>query len=82
MKSEIVIVGIGLTSKLAALALANDKCNITIIGNDNNKIESSNLSTFLSSSSLNFLKRYPKMKIEEAFSLEKRILNIPSSSNL
>ena len=33
-------------------------------------------------SSLNFLKRYPKMKIEEAFSLEKRILNIPSSSNL
>lgn len=56
MKSEIVIVGIGLTSKLAALALANDKCNITIIGNDNNKIESSNLSTFLSSSSLNFLK--------------------------
>ena len=33
-------------------------------------------------SSLNFLKRYPKMKIKEAFSLEKRILNIPSSSNL
>ncbi len=33
-------------------------------------------------SSLNFLKKYPKMKIEEAFSLEKRILNIPSSSNL
>lgn len=33
-------------------------------------------------SSLDFLKKYPKMKIEEAFNLEKRILNLPSSSNL
>ncbi len=32
--------------------------------------------------SLNFLKKYPKMKITEAYNLEKKILNIPSSPDL
>ena len=32
--------------------------------------------------SLSFLKKYPKMKITEAYKLEKKIINIPSSPNL
>ena len=54
-KTDIAIIGLGITSKLAALALAKDTRKVAIYGDENSKINSSNLVTFFSSSSLSFL---------------------------
>ena len=55
-KNEVVIIGSGITSKLMALTLASCDCNVKIVEKENNKANTSNLTTFLSSSSINFLK--------------------------
>ena len=54
-KTDIAIIGSGITSKLAALALAKDSRKVAIYGDENSKINSSNLVTFFSTSSLSFL---------------------------
>ena len=54
--TSIAIVGLGLTSKLTALALASKNTKVVIIGDENSKNQSSNLVTFFSSNSLDFLK--------------------------
>lgn len=51
---DIVIIGLGLTAKLTALALAKISCKIVIIGEENESINS-NLVTFFSSKSIRFL---------------------------
>jgi 2-octaprenyl-6-methoxyphenol hydroxylase len=54
-KTDIAIIGSGITSKLAALALAKDTRKVAIYEDENSKINSSNLVTFFSTSSLSFL---------------------------
>ena len=54
-KTDIAIIGLGITSKLTALALAKDTRKVAIYGDENSKINSSNLVTFFSTSSLSFL---------------------------
>jgi 2-octaprenyl-6-methoxyphenol hydroxylase len=54
-KTDIAIIGSGITSKLTALALAKDTRKVAIYGDENSKINSSNLVTFFSTSSLSFL---------------------------
>ena len=56
VKSEVAIIGLGITSKLAALALATDVRRVTIFSEENPKIYKSNLVTFFSLNSINFLK--------------------------
>ena len=56
VKSEVAIIGLGITSKLAALALATDVRKVMIFGHENPKIYKSNLVTFFSLSSIDFLK--------------------------
>jgi len=56
IKTDIAIIGLGITSKLAALALASDTRKVTIFGEDNSQSHSSNLVTFFSLSSIDFLK--------------------------
>ena len=48
VKSEVAIIGLGTTSKLAALALATDVRRVTIYGEENPNIYKSNLVTFFS----------------------------------
>ena len=57
IKTDIVIIGLSITSKLAALALATDNRKITIIGQKNSKSYDSNLVTFLSLNSMHFLRK-------------------------
>ena len=56
VKSEVAIIGLGTTSKLAALALATDVRRVTIYGEENPNIYKSNLVTFFSLNSIGFLK--------------------------
>ena len=56
IKIDIAIIGLGITSKLAALALASDTRKVTIFGEENSQSHSSNLVTFFSLSSIDFLK--------------------------
>ena len=56
INTSITIIGLGITSKLAALTLASNGRKILIIGEDKLKKQSSNLVTFFSLSSINFLK--------------------------
>ena len=57
IKTCITIIGLGITSKLTALLLASTNRNVIIIGDENSKNHSSNLVTFFSSSSINFLNK-------------------------
>ncbi len=54
---DIAIIGSGITSKLAALSLASRSRNVTILNQSNTKIKNSNLVTFFSQNSINFLKQ-------------------------
>ena len=56
IKIDIAIIGLGITSKLAALALASENCKVLILGQENLKSYDSNLVTFLSLNSIEFLK--------------------------
>ena len=56
INTSIAIVGLGITSKLAALTLAANNRKVMIIGDENSKNQFSNLVTFFSLSSINFLK--------------------------
>ena len=56
IKIDIAIIGLGITSKLAALALASENCKVLILGQENPKSYDSNLVTFLSLNSIEFLK--------------------------
>ena len=56
INTSITIIGLGITSKLAALTLASNGRKILIIGEEKLKKQSSNLVTFFSLSSINFLK--------------------------
>ena len=56
INTSITIIGLGITSKLAALTLATNRRKILIIGEEKLKKQSSNLVTFFSLSSINFLK--------------------------
>ena len=56
IKNDIAIIGLGITSKLAALALASENCKVLILGQENPKPYDSNLVTFLSLNSIEFLK--------------------------
>jgi 2-octaprenyl-6-methoxyphenol hydroxylase len=56
IKIDIAIIGLGITSKLAALALASENCKVLILGQENPKSYDSNLVTFLSFNSIEFLK--------------------------
>ena len=56
INTSITIIGLGITSKLAALTLASNRRKILIIGDEKLKKQSSNLVTFFSSTSINFLR--------------------------
>ena len=56
VKTDIAIIGLGITAKLTALALASENCKVTIFGNSNSSNNYSNLVTFFSKNSINFLK--------------------------
>ena len=56
IKNDIAIIGLGITSKLAALTLASENCKVLILGQENPKPYESNLVTFLSLNSIEFLK--------------------------
>ena len=56
INTSITIIGLGITSKLAALTLASNGRKILIIGEEKLKKQLSNLVTFFSLSSINFLK--------------------------
>ena len=56
IKIDIAIIGLGITSKLAALAFASENCKVLILGQENPKSYDSNLVTFLSLNSIEFLK--------------------------
>ena len=56
IKTDIIILGLGITSKITALALATDTRKVMIFGKENSKSDSSNLVTFFSLNSINFLK--------------------------
>ena len=55
-KTDIAIIGLGITSKLTALALASENCKVMIFGHPNSSNYNSNLVTFFSKNSINFLK--------------------------
>ena len=55
-KTDIAIIGLGITSKLTALALASDNCKVIIFGHPNSSNDNSNLVTFFSKNSIDFLK--------------------------
>ena len=55
INTSIAIIGLGITSKLAALKLATNNRKVLIIGDEKLKNQSSNLVTFFSISSINFL---------------------------
>ena len=57
IKTDIVIIGLGITSKIAALTLATDTRKVMIFGQENSKSHSTNLVTFFSLNSIDFLKR-------------------------
>ena len=56
IKNDIAIIGLGITSKLAALTLASENCKVLILGQENPKPYDANLVTFLSLNSIEFLK--------------------------
>ena len=56
INTSIIIIGLGITSKLAALTLASNDRKILIIGDEKLKKQSSNLVTFFSLTSINFLR--------------------------
>ena len=56
VKIDIAIIGTGITSKLIALALAFDNRKVMIFGQSNLTTYTSNLVTFFSQNSINFLK--------------------------
>lgn len=56
VKTDIAIIGLGITAKLTALALASENCKVKIFGNSNSSNNYSNLVTFFSKNSINFLK--------------------------
>jgi heterodisulfide reductase subunit A-like polyferredoxin len=56
INTSITIIGLGITSKLAALTLASNGRKILIIGEEKLKKQLSNLVTFFSLSSINFLR--------------------------
>ncbi len=56
INTGITIIGLGITSKLAALTLASNSRKILIIGDEKLKKQSSNLVTFFSLASINFLR--------------------------
>tara|TARA_B110000444_G_scaffold9169_1_gene7921 strand:- start:2000 stop:3154 length:1155 start_codon:yes stop_codon:yes gene_type:complete len=56
VKIDIAIIGLGITSKLAALALASKNRKVTVFGQSNSTTHISNLVTFFSQNSINFLK--------------------------
>ena len=55
-KTDIAIIGLGITSKLTALALASENYKVMIFGHPNSLNYNSNLVTFFSKNSINFLK--------------------------
>lgn len=55
IKTDIAIIGLGITSKLTALALASINCKVMIFGQLNPITNTSNLVTFFSQNSINFL---------------------------
>ena len=55
IKTDIAIIGLGITSKLTALALASKNCKVMIFGQSNSITHTSNLVTFFSQNSINFL---------------------------
>ena len=55
IKTDIAIIGLGITSKLTALALASNNCKVMIFGQSNSITHTSNLVTFFSQNSINFL---------------------------
>ena len=55
-KTDIAIIGLGITSKLTALALASKNCKVMIFGYSNSINYNSNLVTFFSKNSIDFLK--------------------------
>lgn len=57
IKTSIAIIGLGITSKLAALSLATNNRKVMIFGSEKPKNQSSNLVTFFSLSSINFLNK-------------------------
>jgi 2-octaprenyl-6-methoxyphenol hydroxylase len=56
VKTDIAIIGLGVSAKLTALALASENCKVMIFGNSNSSNNYSNLVTFFSKNSINFLK--------------------------
>ena len=71
INTSIAIVGLGITSKLAALSLASTNRKIMIFGQENSKNQSKNLVTFFSTSSVNFLK---KLNLEDVVN-ESTVIN-------
>ena len=55
-KTDIAIIGLGITSKLTALALASKNCKVMIFEYSNSINYNSNLVTFFSKNSIDFLK--------------------------
>ena len=55
IKTDIAIIGLGITSKLIALALASKNRKVMIFGQSNSITQNSNLVTFFSQNSINFL---------------------------
>ena len=56
IKTDIAIIGLGITSKLAALALASDARKVIIFGGESLNTSSSNLVTFFSINSIDFIR--------------------------
>ena len=55
IKTSIAIIGLGITSKLAALSMASNSKKIMLLGEEVSNNQSSNLVTFFSLNSINFL---------------------------
>ena len=55
IKTDIAIIGLGVTSKLTALALASEHRKVKIFEQSNSITNTSNLVTFFSQNSINFL---------------------------
>ena len=69
INGNIVIIGLGITSKLTALSLALNNRTVVILGDEKPKKQSSNLVTFLSSNSIKFLRKLDLDDIINKFSL-------------
>ena len=74
-KTDIAIIGLGITSKLTALVLASENCKVMIFGHPNSLNYNSNLVTFFSKNSINFLKEISCSKLEQYQSEKKFQIN-------